>query len=892
MSLRVIHRGATGPACLLALAISAPAAAGTKPTTSTTTARVRELIEQLRHPDPGVRFDAVGELSTLGRRARPAVSALAERLADNDANVRVWSARVLGALGRPAQAAVPALIAQLEGPDETLREAVALALGSIKEPRAIPSLARHLDDDSQRVRVAAAQAIALLGTPPADASAVLAAQLGENTWAPVLLGRLGRAALPALKSRLAENPTAKVRQEIDELLARIEGRPPVASPQSPPSPPPMETVAELVAIMSDERRRPYAIARLGQAGRGSGAAEAVAALLTRFLDRQDRPRVVSALTDIGEDAVPHLVEALRREHLRYELTWVFVKIGERAVPSLAHALEDEAVRLPAALALGTLAGYHADRSAERPYEAAAVPPLRTSSALLVPGLISALRESRIATASQDTLVAIGAAAVPALMSALEDEKVGRLAAGTLGAIGTDASAAIPALAGHLGHPDKDRRMTAAYALARIGPAAIPVLRGAFDDPRTRAVAAVALASCPSPPPEIVPVLVEATKDPNVGWTAVQGLLNLDAVASSFVSEAVAKGDEHAVRLLAQMASWQRSMVGSNASWGTPAQEAAERIRMTGLAETAVPALTRALKDPRVRSAAAWSLAEFGDASLPSLGRALEDPDPAFRATVLRSLGSIPGAQPHFEQALGDPDPQVREAAAAGLGRRRAPGVRPLLAALEHTEPRTCRSLVSALSDALEGAVAPEAAVSQVMAKLEVKECRPAAVKALARFGWVAVPSLLRVMDGRDSVLSWSAVQALVLMGNRAKSAVPALTQALRNERARAKAAEALVAIAPDACSAADALAEALDDPAARWKAALALGRMGPCAMPPLIAALSRADSREAAVVALGRLGPPAEAAVPAVEALLSSDDEKLRAAAQAALAKIRLTPQE
>jgi HEAT repeat protein len=231
---------------------------------------------------------------------------------------------------------------------------------------------------------------------------------------------------------------------------------------------------------------------------------------------------------------------------------------------------------------------------------------------------------------------------------------------------------------------------------------------------------------------------------------------------------------------------------------------------------------------------------------------------------------------------------VQEAAAASLGRTKGEaGVRPLLAALEQADPQTCGALVTALANALDGTVAPERVISRVIEKLEVKECRETAAKTLARFGEAAVPSLLRYVEEADGVLSWGAVQTLVLMGPRAKSAVPRLRQALRHEKARPKAAEVLVAIGPDACVAADALAEALEDANARWKAASALGRMGPCAVPALMDALSRANSREAAVVALGRIGPPAQAAGPALEALLSSSDQELRAAAEFALIKLR-----
>jgi HEAT repeat protein len=136
-------------------------------------ADVAALVQQLRHPNPGVRGMAAEKLGEMGPAARAAVKPLAAALADEDLNVRYWAARALGEMAEQAGPAVPALVGALrttlpgrglQGPMRyyaDVRAVSAEALGRIGAAArmALPALKEALDDGDQSVREAAAEAV-------------------------------------------------------------------------------------------------------------------------------------------------------------------------------------------------------------------------------------------------------------------------------------------------------------------------------------------------------------------------------------------------------------------------------------------------------------------------------------------------------------------------------------------------------------------------------------------------------------------------------------------------------------------------------------------------------------------------------------------------------------
>ena len=154
------------------------------------------------------------------------------------------------------------------------------------------------------------------------------------------------------------------------------------------------------------------------------------------------------------------------------------------------------------------------------------------------------------------------------------------------------------------------------------------------------------------------------------------------------------------------------------------------------------------------------------------------------------------------------------------------------------------------------------------------EVRVDAAEALGQIGPAAIMALIQALKdkGDSSVRYWPA-KALAQIGPKAKAAVPALAQALKDEDewVRANAAEALGRIGPEAKAAVPALIQALkneDVLRVRWGAAEALGQIGPAAkqaVPALAQALKDIEDsyspyfRESAVEALEKINIEAEA---------------------------------
>jgi len=130
----------------------------------------------------------------------------------------------------------------------------------------------------------------------------------------------------------------------------------------------------------------------------------------------------------------------------------------------------------------------------------------------------------------------------------------------------------------------------------------------------------------------------------------------------------------------------------------------------------------------------------------------------------------------------------------------------------------------------------------------------------------AIPTVTKVLKGKDERLAASAADALGSMGPVAEPAVPALTTALGGDRVKVarSAATALGKIGPPAAKAVPALTAAVgkDDGPLAGQAAKALGAMGQSAepaVPALIAALGHqndfaADNAAEALKGLGQAG--------------------------------------
>jgi HEAT repeat protein len=223
-------------------------------------------------------------------------------------------------------------------------------------------------------------------------------------------------------------------------------------------------------------------------------------------------------------------------------------------------------------------------------------------------------------------------------------------------------------------------------------------------------------------------------------------------------------------------------------------------------------------------------------------------------------------------------------ALAALGPRARAAVPALRKALTDEDPFVCFHAGVAL-----GEIGPNArsAIPALMANFRHKNMwvHGGAAIALGQLGGVAVPDLLRVVEGKDQAARSSAIFVLEKIGPEAKAAVPALKRLLKHRSVtlRIEAASALWRITKDP-AAVPPLRAALEnkDPLICANAARGLGKIGPDAkdaVPALAAVLKDKAARAArerrplppsalacndAVRALRQIGPAASAAVPAL----------------------------
>ena len=349
---------------------------------------------------------------------------------------------------------------------------------------------------------------------------------------------------------------------------------------------------------------------------------------------------------------------------------------------------------------------------------------------------------------------------------------------------------------------------------------------------------------------------------------------------------------------------------------------------------AVAALKPLLKspDPLRRAAAIDALRSFQPeaALLPTLVEAADDRDPSIRASALATLGhyaqSLDFPPPvSFPRALDDDEPALRLVAAHALASFRS-GVEPIVPALiRHALNDPVPEMRTRCEWALGGCHPPKvtpAVLPQYIAVIDNPEApgwlRRGLIETLPRFGppaGAAVPALIRVLrspagreDGPDAPyldqLRRSAAEVLGRLspaGLQAAEAIAALTLDLDRE-APIEIAEALGHYGADARSAAPALLNALRRARERKSAAAAaviadaIVRVAPGGpeeekqLPLLIDYLDKVDknspSIDRVIAAVGRYGPRAAAALPRLRELATARAPQVQREAEKAVAAI------
>jgi HEAT repeat protein len=281
-------------------------------------------------------------------------------------------------------------------------------------------------------------------------------------------------------------------------------------------------------------------------------------------------------------------------------------------------------------------------------------------------------------------------------------------------------------------------------------------------------------------------------------------------------------------------------------------------------ELVVPALILAMEDPDLRSAAAGSLGAFDRDARPAarmLARAVANDDDWQAAFSLGQTGDVEVALPVLTKALSSPSAWLRRFAAMGLrelGSEAKTASADLKSLLEDDDSGTRIAAAEALW-LIEGNT------KDTLPVLEegLKSGFPIAMwagDALRQFGLAAkpvLPALLRATKSDHFFVRSSAVRAIASLGDAAQPALPRLKEMLKDEHGETRAGAA----------------------AAIWMAAKDKDA---------IAFLTRELESDGhykfyVIRAIEMIGKPAQAAVPAIRAHVSDQDQFVRAAARDAL---------
>ena len=567
------------------------------------------------------------------------ISALIEQLAAaSGSEERVLAIDEIGAVGQNALPALDALVAAFSDSEPRVRWHAARAVGLIGEDArsTLPRLLELLDDSDPLVVTQAAAALA---------------HIREDD------GRIHIPDADAAFYATAVEPLAKT------------------------------------ALHPDPRARRAAVRALRVL---SPSLAAMAPVVSKHLADADPTVVLGALhtlADMGDDAVPFLMEAMKDPKSRYWAEVALAEIGDEAAPA-AEALAglvaegETEERLQAILTLGAIG----DKAAVA--APAIVKVLESGDPAL--GLAAAFALGRLKAAGADEALTKAAASDDSFLAAvaawalarihpddagLVDQALTRLRQGIANPDADAREAAVTGLSSLaegmpaaaraglaaelvplLADQERDVGRAAGAALIRLGGDAAPAIRAKLSDPAVRLQLMEVIAALGASAKAAVPELVSAIGDPETRGEAAVAVAAIGADAAEAVPALAALvADGTADPGIRYAACYALGKIG-------PAAVAAEPV-VRGLTES---------KDELMATVAVWAALRIkpDDASLfanaiPRLRRALRNDSELVRLEAAVSLGDIgPGASaaiPILELvAEDDPVKQVRQAAAEAL----------------------------------------------------------------------------------------------------------------------------------------------------------------------------------------------------------------------------------
>ena len=356
----------------------------------------------------------------------------------------------------------------------------------------------------------------------------------------------------------------------------------------------------LVSRVRDYQRAVY---------RGRHVSEWAAELYPNF-DPQGTNEAIQAFRVLGSNAVPDLRAQLKSGEPFYEKPFVR---NARRIPVVIHRYLFEAIQ-------------PGQSFARRVGALRALSVIGVDAVAAAPDLIVALNDpaSEIRGAAGQTLGRIGAAGIAALMRTATNENVHlrQTAVAALGEAGTNAAGAATVLLDRLLDKNEPVRISARYALGRIGPAGEHAVLESFlnHDPVLRVAAFQAFQAMNHPPPQAMKTLIEFTTNasPAVRQQAIEALSGLrlkhPQVAAAYLR---VLGDlDPAVRCAAAHA----------------------------LSQVAIGATNAALNEFTGRTLGLGG--SLGSVVLVKLNELLTDPEPSVRTAAQRALTEIKNATPN------------------------------------------------------------------------------------------------------------------------------------------------------------------------------------------------------------------------------------------------------
>jgi len=719
-----------------------------------------------------------------------------------------------------------------------------------------------------------------------------------------------------------------------------------ARAEEPAAPPIEKLVQQLAAPEIPVRREAaYQLNRLGQ-----GAKPAIPALI-KALDDEDKQvwsSAVAAIATLGpeaKDAIPVLMKALdtrqsqgRRvrdnRQMIMRTAYALTRIGPDSIPPLVQALsqDDQGLRIGAARALG---------------------PMGTQAREAIPLLVNNLADGRepVRDETVAALGLIGPEAGPALVTALTDGDVRRRtgAAQALAQMNPPFRDAGPAVEKALNQEtDGPARAALLTTLPRIGMEVDHVLAlllpaAVGDDEAVRHAAMNAILAERALRPGAVAKLAPLLKDPNPTMrekaARALGRFGADATpALPALMEAarVAGGAPAFADALAQVGPPVLPILLKALQAGSPEETAWILRALRGFGPPAVPVLTEALKHekPAVRAAAASALGAMGrdgaDAVSPLFTLA-GDASPEVEAAALRALvaqhADTGRLRPLLEKAMNSPNMEVRKAGAAGtaaLGGAALLGIQGLLDLLADDDAAGRAAAVQALGQLGSHA---SGAVEPLLARLGDPVLQSSVIETLGKIGPAATPAVPQLVElAKSADQRASVLPTLTKIGPGASGALPFIYSCLNDQPndVRASAVLAIAAVESDRAKALATLIPLAGDPSGRMRrgVAAALAQYGADARPavPALArmlanesersdglrvlkaigvdsvpelqkmlAMKDAKVRTFACESLGALGPAAKDAAPQLRDA-AAQDASLLGPVNAALAKIEAAP--